>query len=120
MLDPLASADLAQDQVFIAIQLRWNDRQDRLSNDFFRRPAEDALSRPVPAFYDSIQVLADDGIIRGFGDCSQPERGLLRRLGCGHVPVLRTTALDTGCGLRTFANGCFWTSATLHPVRSHW
>src|SRR5947209_20590419 len=62
MLDPLASADLAQDQVFIAIQLRWNDRQDRLSNDFFRRIAKHALGSPVPTLYISVQVLAYDSI----------------------------------------------------------
>ena len=40
MFDPLAGADPRQDAGFIAVQLRWNDRQDGLSYDLFRGESE--------------------------------------------------------------------------------
>src|SRR3954467_67621 len=59
------------------MQLRRDDGEDRLTDDLFFCPSEDAFGALVPAGNDTVQVFADDGIVRRLHDRGQSQRSFV-------------------------------------------
>ncbi|OLB63659.1 MAG: hypothetical protein AUI11_00500 [Acidobacteria bacterium 13_2_20CM_2_66_4] len=74
VFDRVSASDAAQDLLFFREPLRRDDERDRAADDFAGRVAEHALGRGVPRLHDAVQVLADDRVVRGGDDRSEPVR----------------------------------------------
>ena len=87
VMNPLASVDLVEDcRLFIA-PVEGNDDRNRLADGLLRGEAEQPLRAVVPAENDAVEILRQDGVIRGF------DNGLVV---LGHAIV--TAAPGTACG----------------------
>ena len=82
MLDPLAALQARQDLVLLVVQFRRDDRVNRLADHLLGLVSEDPLSARVPGPDDTLQGLADDGVVGG-GDDGRKMRGFE----LGQVPL---------------------------------
>src|SRR5207253_1106260 len=80
VIDTLTAPNARKNIGFLAAAIHWNQEYDRLADNFFCRIAEEPLCSWVPGFNDPIDVLTQDGIIRGLDDCSEAPRHLLGAL----------------------------------------
>src|SRR5581483_5758780 len=78
MLQGLATADAIDNDLLFVTALRRDNKRDVLTDCLRRRVTEKALRAVVPASNDPTQVLADDGVVRGFYDRSQTPACVLR------------------------------------------
>src|SRR6516165_11321702 len=69
------------------LQLRRNDNRNRAANGFLGAPSEEALSTPVPAHDDSVEIFGEDGVFRRINNSGKPEPG-------GGCPSIRFTQSD--------------------------
>src|ERR1700757_1160240 len=63
MIDLSAAANSTQNKIFLILQFRRDNQPDRFTENLRRREAEHSLGRWVPRGDDTVQVLANDGII---------------------------------------------------------
>jgi hypothetical protein len=71
MFDAFASGNLAQDERLLVEPVRRKDEGQRLPDHLRCGVSEQSLSRLVPGEHDPVQILANDGIVRGFNDGRQ-------------------------------------------------
>ena len=62
-----------KDVLFLVVQLRRNDDRDRLPNGFLFRISKQPLGRPVPRQDHAVEVLRNDGIVRGIDNRGEPQ-----------------------------------------------
>ena len=88
MIDALATfADGSRMSGLFLNTVRRNQHRDRLADRFPSRIAEQALGAPVPAGDDAVQILADDGVVRGIDNRAQQQDGSLGAFPRGDVLV---------------------------------
>jgi hypothetical protein len=68
MLDTLAAPDTFENRRLLIMPVRRNQNHDRLAYHFLGRIAEDSLRAVVPTGDYAVEVLANNGIIRGLDD----------------------------------------------------
>src|SRR5581483_12202378 len=74
MVDAFATADAIQDDGLFIVPFGRNENSDRFSDDFGGLISKDALGAVVPGQDNSLQGLAENGVIGGFdnaGDAAQ-------------------------------------------------
>src|SRR6516162_8689876 len=64
-----------QDASLFILQLGRNDNRNRAANGFLGAPSEEALSTPVPAHDDSVEILGEDGVFRRSNNSGKLEPG---------------------------------------------
>ena len=75
MFDSLPSPQFAEDLLFFMLQLGRKETENRLTHNFICPIAEDALGRFIPRDDDSVEVLADDGIVEELTIAARWKRG---------------------------------------------
>ena len=75
MVDALAAADARENARLLVCAVRRDQDRDRLADDLLGGVAEQPLGARIPGLDDPVEILADDGIVRGFHDRDE----LLRR-----------------------------------------
>src|SRR5262245_10098437 len=68
VVDAIALSELPKHLVFFAPALLRNDRTDRAADHFFGGISKDTFGPSVPGLDRTFEILADDGIVRGFND----------------------------------------------------
>ena len=63
MIDPFTAPNPLQNAWLFVASFRWNERQDRLADNFFRLVTEEAFGGGIPTGDDSIEIFADDGVV---------------------------------------------------------
>jgi hypothetical protein len=76
MIRPLAVAQATQDGLLFVATVRWDDDRDRLADGLLRPVSENPLGTAIPGLDDSVQVLADDRVVRIVDDGCQTSDGL--------------------------------------------
>src|SRR6266540_5356418 len=84
MFDGEAGADPRQHLGFLVQPILRDDDRDRLADDFLRGVTEHPLGGGVPGGNAPVQILADDGVVRGGHDGGQS--GFVLHRG-GHQPA---------------------------------
>jgi hypothetical protein len=74
MLDPLAVADLFEDQRFLVLPVVRDQLDDRFPDHFVSRITENSFGALVPARHDAVESFTDDGVFRRFDDRGEPCR----------------------------------------------
>ena len=88
MLDPLPGFQAGNDVVFLRDAFGGDDNRNMASHHLLGGVAEETLGSSVPALNDTVQRLADDGVIRGFDDRrEQPRRQQLAGLVLLHASL---------------------------------
>src|SRR5262249_10621058 len=72
MIDAVASADALDNYGLFMVAFRWNQDRHRFADDLFGEIAKEPLGTLVPAGNEAIEILADDCIIAGLDDGSEP------------------------------------------------
>src|SRR5690606_1526661 len=89
----------------LAPQMLGDEHEDRVADRFLGRVTEQALGGLVPAGYDRVQNLGDDGIVGRFHDGGQTGLGIggddlaFRHMSSGSVVSCRTSS-SSGAGSR--------------------
>ena len=78
MIDLFAAADAREDVRLFVEPVRRDQDRDRLADRFLGGVPENTFGGGIPGADDSIEVLADDGVVRGFHDGNELLRGLRR------------------------------------------
>src|ERR1051325_6080269 len=94
MLDDPAGADARDDVVFFVLAVVGNDRADRAAVHFRRGIAEHPLRRGVPRRDDAVEILADDGVVRGLNNRGQQRLVRSRRYGHYERNFTRSDAVE--------------------------
>jgi hypothetical protein len=120
MIYALTSSKSRKDLSLLVLQLRRNDPGDRLANHLVRVITEYAGCTGIPGGDLAFQALADDGVIRGVDDGSEPFqlniclmalRNVHKKIDCadqptGSVPQRRRIGKKANpCTVRPFGNG---------------
>src|SRR5579871_524504 len=92
MIYALATLQTRQDLPFFILPIWWNHDHDRFSDRFRSRITVKALRTPIPARDPPVEILADDGVIRGIDDGSEHQPGLFRS--AAFCNVARNAKLD--------------------------
>jgi isopentenyl diphosphate isomerase/L-lactate dehydrogenase-like FMN-dependent dehydrogenase len=71
MIDAQAAAYAGQDGIFFGVTVFGDDLENRLTDHLAGRPAEHALGCRVPGHDYSVQILADNGVVRGVDYCRE-------------------------------------------------
>ena len=71
MVGALAAADALKDTRLLVMSVGGNDGRDRLADDLFREVPEQPFRALVPGGDHTIEVLADDRVVRRFNDRDQ-------------------------------------------------
>src|SRR2546426_6355803 len=74
MVDALALSDSVQNTPVLMLTLRGDQDGDRLTDSLRGGKSKDELSAGVPGLDDTVQILADNCIIRGFDNGSEAIR----------------------------------------------
>src|SRR5205085_9944284 len=85
MLDGNTALDSTDNYCFFVVQVQRNQRQDGFSDYFFSRVAENLLRPFVPARNYSLQIFADNSVVRRFDDGSEMRRRFFYCLALGNV-----------------------------------
>jgi len=64
MIDALTPTNATKNFRFLIHLFQWNQDRHRLADDLLSRVAEDALGTAIPAGDNTVEVLADDGVVR--------------------------------------------------------
>jgi hypothetical protein len=88
MLDRVPVANSAQHGRLLVAAIVGNDEVDRSSDRLMRSVTEDPFSAAVPCLDDSVQILADDGVVGPLDDCRKSKSLTL------HPPPFREVARD--------------------------
>ena len=89
VIDTLASTQALQNLSFFFPQLGRNEEGDGASNGLFQREFKDSCGCRIPAGDDSVEILGDDGIVRGCddgGESSASRRRESRETGRSYWP----------------------------------
>ncbi len=81
MVQLLAGADLADNEILFIEAVAWNDQADMPADGLLGREAENAFGRFVPGGDDAFQRFADDRIVRRLDNRGQPCLRDERRIG---------------------------------------
>ena len=68
MIDALAAPQLCENLVFFRLALRWNQDTHRPSHQLLGSVAEQPLRSAVAGLNDPVEVLRNDGVVRGIDD----------------------------------------------------
>ena len=79
MLDPLPAVESREDVRFFLESVRREQLDDGMANHLLRRVPEGPLRSLVPALDDTVEVFADDGVLRGIDDRRIEELGRNKR-----------------------------------------
>ena len=71
MLDSSTGADIFDDELFVAVEMRGNELKNGLTDDLLAGVAKDATGGVVPAGDDSVEVFGENGVVGGFYDGCQ-------------------------------------------------
>src|ERR1700730_1204388 len=71
MINALTSPEPLKNHCFLVLAISGNNEHNALADSLFSRVAEQPLRTFIPTGDHTIQVLADDGIVRGTYDSSQ-------------------------------------------------
>src|SRR5580698_5186880 len=99
MVDALPAPDSVQNLGFFGVAFWRDDEGDVLTDGFFSVVAKDSFRTFIPARDDTIEVLADDGVVGGGYDGSQQTRDFFCLLRLAHI-LWRTIQQAWSCGKR--------------------
>src|ERR1700722_7611392 len=85
MIDSAPGSELSEDLVFLILEFLRNEPQNRLSYHLLRGVTEHPECSFVPSLDDTVQILADDGVLRGIDNRCQPESAVIILGAVGHV-----------------------------------
>src|SRR5690242_4259561 len=85
MVDAFAAPEAPQDARLLVMALLGFEDGNRLPDHLLGLVTEQPPRRLIPAEDHTVEILADDRIVRGFHDRRQPQGGCLRALGLGEV-----------------------------------
>ena len=85
MVNALAPADASQAVRLLVLPVLGDQHQHRFAHGFLGGIAEQALRALVPALDDAVQILAQNGVIRGFHDGAEMALTALEPLAVGNV-----------------------------------
>src|SRR5690606_2830249 len=74
VINALPAADALEDARLLLPAIGGEEAPDRLPDHFGGRVAKDALGAGVPGGHDTVEVLADDRVVRRIDDGGQPLR----------------------------------------------
>src|SRR6185295_48198 len=85
VLDLLTKSYALKNCAFLILEAQWEQTGDRLADDLFGCVPEKAFGSWVPAGNYAIEVLTDDGVIRGLDDGGEQLPYLLRLRAFGEI-----------------------------------
>jgi hypothetical protein len=91
VVDQAAGADLGEHHVLFRLQIVRNDHPDRPADRFLLGVAEHPFGGAIPRHDRALQILGDDGVVRGFHDSGEPP----------HRPIRVLTVADVARDLRS-------------------
>ena len=77
MLHAFASFEPLKNHRLFGPAVGRNNERDVAPNGFFRGVAEESFRSFIPTGNDTVEILADDPIVRGIHDCSQVQEAIL-------------------------------------------
>src|SRR5579883_3571280 len=85
MVDALPASDPRKNFGLFVEPIGRNDERDRFAYRLLGTVSEEALGAVVPSLDDAVEILADDGIVRGFDDRGEVLSGAFRAARLGYV-----------------------------------
>ena len=76
MVHSLARMNSIKDLLFFVVSVRWNNQGDGFVDCLVRAKAEQFFRSSIPAGNNTIQILANDGVVRRLNDGGQMTAGI--------------------------------------------
>src|SRR5690348_54188 len=99
MVDSFAGSELPEDLIFFVVQIFRNEPQHRAANDLLRGIAEHPIGSLIPALDHSIQIFADDGVIRGIDDGSKTKLAVINSTAITNIPSDLRCTYHSACAI---------------------